>query len=75
MKLHIAQNCIMITGSGEPDIATQAFLNRLHAATKLPVYALVNRDPLGVQFYLFNPLALLSCHISIVGRQGWRSNG
>ena len=65
----------MITGSGEPEIATQAFLNRLHVATKLPVYALVNRDPLGVQFYLFNPLDLLSCHRPIVGWKGWRSNG
>ncbi|CAO2199666.1 unnamed protein product [Urochloa humidicola] len=48
-KFHIKHKCIMVTGSGEPDFATRSFLNRLHAATKLPVYALMDPDPFGVQ--------------------------
>ena len=55
----------MIIGSGEADIATRAFLNRLHAATKFPVYTLVDPNPFGVQFYLFMYLDPLRCQMPI----------
>ena len=59
-RLYETLDCIMLTGKGFPDIPTKAFLKRLHAACpKLPVFALVDCDPHGIDVmatYLLGPL-------------------
>ncbi|KAL6626997.1 hypothetical protein ACP70R_030723 [Stipagrostis hirtigluma subsp. patula] len=55
---HTENKCIMITGDGEPDIATRAFLKRLVDVTRLTAWALVDPDAHGVQIlcsYAFGP--------------------
>ena len=42
-------NCILITGKGEPDIATRILVNRLAEIEKLPTYILVDNDPYGFE--------------------------
>jgi len=37
--------CILITGKGQPDVATRMFLSRLKAELKIPVLAFVDSDP------------------------------
>ncbi|CAO2037541.1 unnamed protein product [Urochloa humidicola] len=49
MDFHTENKCIMITGDGEPDVATLAFLKMLVDVTHLKAYALVNPDAYGVQ--------------------------
>ncbi|KAL6874687.1 hypothetical protein ACP4OV_013352 [Aristida adscensionis] len=55
---HTKYKCIMVTGDGEPDMATRAFLKRLVDVTQLTAWALVNPDAHGVQTlcsYAFGP--------------------
>ena len=40
--------CIMITGKGQPDVATRMFVRRLKEALRIPVLALVDSDSYGV---------------------------
>ena len=40
--------CIIITGKGQPDVATRQFLRKMHQDLKLPVLALVDADPYGL---------------------------
>jgi meiotic recombination protein SPO11 len=42
--------CIIITGKGQPDIATRKFLRKLKMELKIPVLALVDSDPHGQMF-------------------------
>ncbi|CAO2044935.1 unnamed protein product [Urochloa humidicola] len=49
MDFHTENKCIMITGDGEPDVATLAFLKMLVDVTHLKTYALVDPDAYGVQ--------------------------
>jgi meiotic recombination protein SPO11 len=44
--------CIIITGCGVPDLATRAYLYHLHHKLKLPVVALVDCNPYGIQILL-----------------------
>lgn len=41
--------CIIITARGQPDVATRALLRRLRLELGLPVLALVDADPYGLQ--------------------------
>lgn len=41
--------CIIITGKGQPDVATRMFLRRLKATLKIPVLAFVDADPHGLK--------------------------
>mmetsp|Transcript_14114 Transcript_14114/g.42068 ORF Transcript_14114/g.42068 Transcript_14114/m.42068 type:complete len:406 (-) Transcript_14114:20-1237(-) len=41
--------CILITGKGQPDVATRMFLSRLKAELKIPVLAFVDSDPYGLK--------------------------
>ena len=41
--------CIVITGKGQPDVATRLFLHKIRAQLKLPVLALVDSDPYGLK--------------------------
>ena len=44
--------CIIITGKGQADIGTRAFLKLLVKELKLPVFGLVDSDPYGVHILL-----------------------
>jgi meiotic recombination protein SPO11 len=41
--------CILITGSGQPDVPTRLLLRKLSVDLKLPVVGLVDCDPHGIQ--------------------------
>ena len=41
--------CILITGKGQPDVATRMFLSRLKQELKIPVLAFVDSDPYGLK--------------------------
>ncbi len=41
--------CIVITGKGQPDVATRLFLHKVRAQLKIPVLALVDSDPYGLK--------------------------
>lgn len=44
-------NCIIVTGSGQPDRATRRIVRRLHYEHKLPVYVMTDADPWGWYIY------------------------
>ncbi|XP_012289075.1 meiotic recombination protein SPO11 [Orussus abietinus] len=44
-----ALNCILITGKGYPDVATRMLVKLLSTELALPVYALVDADPFGIE--------------------------
>uniref|UniRef100_A0A7S3K6B4 DNA topoisomerase (ATP-hydrolyzing) n=1 Tax=Aureoumbra lagunensis TaxID=44058 RepID=A0A7S3K6B4_9STRA len=41
--------CILITGKGQPDVATRAFLHRVTSELQIPVLAFVDADPYGLK--------------------------
>ena len=41
--------CVIITGKGQPDVATRLFLRKIKDELKLPVLALVDSDPYGLK--------------------------
>ncbi len=41
--------CIIITGKGQPDVATRLFLRKVRDTLKIPVLALVDSDPYGLK--------------------------
>ena len=41
--------CIIITGKGQPDVATRLFLRKIKDQLKIPVLALVDSDPYGLK--------------------------
>ena len=41
--------CIIITGKGQPDVATRMFLRRLKESLNIPVLAFVDADPHGLK--------------------------
>ncbi|KAH7956822.1 meiotic recombination protein SPO11 [Rhipicephalus sanguineus] len=58
-----AGRCVLITGKGFPDVNTREFVRRLHVELQLPVYALVDADPYGVEIlcvYAYGSLAMAS---------------
>ena len=48
-KFFHQQPCIMVTAHGVPDVATRALVSRLSNDLEIPVYALVDWNPGGVQ--------------------------
>ncbi|XP_049762213.1 meiotic recombination protein SPO11 [Schistocerca cancellata] len=53
--------CILLTGKGFPDVNARLFLRRLWDSLRLPVLALVDADPYGIEImcvYRFGSLAL-----------------
>ncbi|MEE8400635.1 MAG: DNA topoisomerase IV subunit A [Candidatus Hydrothermarchaeaceae archaeon] len=48
-EFHKKHKCILITGKGQPDIATRRLVRRLHKEQKLPVYVLTDSDSYGMQ--------------------------
>jgi len=41
--------CILITGKGQPDVATRMFLRRVRNELRIPVLAFVDADPYGLK--------------------------
>ncbi|XP_065309226.1 meiotic recombination protein SPO11 [Dermacentor albipictus] len=55
--------CVLVTGKGFPDVNTREFVRRLHVELQLPVYALVDADPYGIEIlcvYAYGSLAMAS---------------
>ncbi len=46
---HKKNSCLLITGKGQPDIATRRLIRRLEKDYKLPVYILTDSDSYGMQ--------------------------
>ncbi len=47
--LKLQNNPLLIIGRGSPDLATRMFLKRLEAEFNLPMFALVDADPYGLE--------------------------
>ena len=41
--------CVVITGKGQPDVATRLFLRKITDQLKIPILALVDSDPYGLK--------------------------
>ncbi|XP_026469329.1 meiotic recombination protein SPO11-like [Ctenocephalides felis] len=53
--------CILITGKGFPDVSTRVMVKRLCKDLQIPIYALVDADPHGIEImctYRFGSLAM-----------------
>ncbi|XP_051169558.1 meiotic recombination protein W68 [Leptopilina boulardi] len=48
-KLLVRENCIMITGKGEPDIPTRILVNYLSEIENIPTFILVDNNPHGFE--------------------------
>jgi DNA topoisomerase-6 subunit A len=57
-------NCIIITGKGQPDRGTRRMINRLHREFKLPVYVLTDADPWG--YYIYSVIKQGSINLSFL---------
>lgn len=51
--VHFCQtyHCILITGTGQPDVATRILLRKLQDELCVPVYAFMDPNPFGAQIY------------------------
>jgi len=52
--------CILVTGKGYPDISTRAFVKKLSHQFSLPVLALIDSDPYGLEILLTYTFGSLS---------------
>jgi meiotic recombination protein SPO11 len=56
--------CVIITGKGVPDLNTRQLVHRLWCELAVPVFALVDADPWGVEImltYRFGSMAMAWC--------------
>jgi DNA topoisomerase-6 subunit A len=58
------QNCLIITGKGQPDRGTRRIINRLHKEFRLPVYVLTDSDPWG--YYIYSVIKQGSINLSFL---------
>ena len=58
------QNCIIITGKGQPARGCRRLVNRLHNELKLPVYVLTDADPWG--YYIYSVIKQGSINLSFL---------
>jgi DNA topoisomerase-6 subunit A len=58
------QNCIIITGKGQPDRGTRRVINRLHKEFKLPIYVLTDGDAWG--YYIYSVIKQGSINLSFL---------
>ena len=63
-KFWKTQNCIIITGKGQPDRGTRRIINRLHMEHKLPIYVLTDADPWG--YYIYSVIKQGSINLSFL---------
>jgi meiotic recombination protein SPO11 len=47
-KFYERYPCIILTGSGQPNVATRTFLRRMSHELQLPVFAVMDSDPYGL---------------------------
>jgi DNA topoisomerase-6 subunit A len=57
-------NCIIITGKGQPARGCRRLINRLHMEHKLPVYVLTDADPWG--YYIYSVIKQGSINLSFL---------
>lgn len=60
-KIYERYPCILITGVGQPDIATRMMLRKIVYETGIPVFAIMDADPYGLEIlrsYTFGSKAL-----------------
>jgi len=57
-------NCLIITGKGQPDRGTRRIINRLHSESKLPIYVLTDADPWG--YYIYSVIKQGSINLSFL---------
>jgi DNA topoisomerase-6 subunit A len=58
------QNCLILTGKGQPARGTRRLINRLHKELKLPVYVLTDADPWG--YYIYSVIKQGSINLSFL---------
>ena len=58
------QNCIIITGKGQPARGARRLINRLHTEFNLPVYVLTDADPWG--YYIYSVIKQGSINLSFL---------
>jgi DNA topoisomerase-6 subunit A len=58
------QNCLILTGKGQPARGTRRLINRLHIELKLPVYVLCDADPWG--YYIYSVIKQGSINLSFL---------
>ena len=58
------QNCIILTGKGQPARGTRRLINRLHKELKLPVYVLTDGDFWG--YYIYSVIKQGSINLSFL---------
>ncbi len=58
------QNCLILTGKGQPARGTRRLVNRLHTELKLPVYVLADADPWG--YYIYSVIKQGSINLSFL---------
>jgi meiotic recombination protein SPO11 len=48
-RFYLKYPCIIVTGKGQPDVATRLFLKKITSQLKIPVLSLVDSDPYGLK--------------------------
>ncbi|MBI4173363.1 MAG: DNA topoisomerase IV subunit A, partial [Candidatus Aenigmarchaeota archaeon] len=57
-------NCLILTGKGQPARGTRRLVNRMHRELKLPVYVLTDADPWG--YYIYSVIKQGSINLSFI---------
>ncbi len=58
------QNCLILTGKGQPARGTRRLINRLHNELKLPVYVIADADVWG--YYIYSVIKQGSINLSFI---------
>jgi DNA topoisomerase-6 subunit A len=58
------ENCLILTGKGQPARGTRRLINRLHNELKVPVYVLTDADPWG--YYIYSVIKQGSINLSFL---------
>ncbi len=58
------ENCLILTGKGQPARGTRRLINRLHKELNLPVYVLCDADPWG--YYIYSVIKQGSINLSFL---------
>ncbi len=58
------QNCLILTGKGQPARGTRRLINRMHKELKLPVYVLTDADAWG--YYIYSVIKQGSINLSFL---------
>lgn len=57
-------NCLILTGKGQPARGTRRLINRLHKELKVPIYVLCDADPWG--YYIYSVIKQGSINLSFL---------